>query len=127
MGSAIAGSPPSEAKGVVGREQKAGGGSMAWSKGTRIRRPRAWSVTGPYRELVRRLPRCAGSRRRLLALVERRGRGMGELGARRVTLARPARGGAARGPVAVLGGDRGGAVQRGRGAPLDPFQGFKEA
>jgi hypothetical protein len=56
---------------------------MAWSKGTRIQRPRAWSVTGPYRELVRRLPRCAGSRRRLLALVERRGRGMGELGATR--------------------------------------------
>jgi hypothetical protein len=56
---------------------------MAWGKGTRIQRPRAWSVTGPYRELVRRLPRCAGSRRRLLALVERRGRGMGELVATR--------------------------------------------
>jgi hypothetical protein len=32
---------------------------------------------------MRRLPRCAGSRRRLLALVERRGRGMGGLGATR--------------------------------------------
>jgi hypothetical protein len=30
---------------------------------------------------VCRLPRCAGSRRRLLTLVERRSRGMGELGA----------------------------------------------
>ena len=40
-------------------------------------------MTGAYRELVRRLPRCAGSRRRLLALAERRGRGMGELGATR--------------------------------------------
>ena len=33
----------------------------------------------------------------------------------RVALAGPARGGAARGPAAVLGGDRGGAVERGRG------------
>src|SRR3954466_14673246 len=41
----------------------------------------------------------------------------GPVGARRVALAGPARGGAARGPAAVLGGDRGGAVQRGRGAP----------
>ena len=40
-------------------------------------------MTGAYRELVRRLPRCAGSRRRLLALAERRARGMGELGATR--------------------------------------------
>jgi hypothetical protein len=56
---------------------------MAWRKSGRIQRPRAWSVTGPYRELVRRLPRCAGSQRRLLALVERRGQGMGELGATR--------------------------------------------
>ncbi len=56
---------------------------MAWSKSGRIQRSRAWAVTGTYRELVRRLPRCAGSRRRLLALVERRGRGMGKLGATR--------------------------------------------
>jgi hypothetical protein len=56
---------------------------MSWSKSTRIQRPRVWVVTGPYRELVRRLPRCGGSRRRLLALVERRGQGMGELGATR--------------------------------------------
>ena len=56
---------------------------MAWSEGVRIRRPQAWAAIGAYRELVRRLPRCAGSRRRLLALVERRGRGMGELGATR--------------------------------------------
>ena len=35
----------------------------------------------------------------------------GSVGARRVALARPARGGAARGPTAVLGGDRDGAVQ----------------
>ena len=56
---------------------------MAWSEGVRIGRSRAWAVTGAYRELVRRLPRCAGSRRRLLTLVERRGRGMGELGATR--------------------------------------------
>ena len=56
---------------------------MAWSKSGRIQRPQAWTVTGPYRELLRRLPRCAGSRRRLVALVERRGRGMGELGATR--------------------------------------------
>jgi putative transposase len=39
----------------------------------------------------------------------------GSVGARRVALAGPARGGAARGPAAVLDGDRGGAVQRGRG------------
>src|SRR5689334_4004566 len=39
----------------------------------------------------------------------------GSVGARRIALAGPARGGAARGPAAVLGGDRGGAVQRGRG------------
>ncbi len=56
---------------------------MAWSEGVRIRRSQAWAATGAYRELVRRLPRCAGSRRRLLALAERRGRGMGELGATR--------------------------------------------
>ncbi len=56
---------------------------MGWSKSTRIQRPRAWAVTGAYRELMRRLPRCAGSRRRLVALVERRGRDMGELGATR--------------------------------------------
>jgi hypothetical protein len=56
---------------------------MAWSKSGRIRRLQAWSVTGAYRELVRRLPRCAGSRRRLLALAERRGRGMAGLGATR--------------------------------------------
>ncbi len=49
---------------------------MAWSKGTRIQRPRAWAATGVYRELGRRLRRCGGSRRRLLALVERRNRGM---------------------------------------------------
>lgn len=53
---------------------------MAWSKGVRIERTRAWAVTGPYRELARRLRRCSGSRR-LLALAERRGRGMGESGA----------------------------------------------
>jgi hypothetical protein len=51
---------------------------MSWSKSTRIQRPRAWANTGVYRELLRRLPRCAGSKRRLLALVERRNRGMGE-------------------------------------------------
>jgi hypothetical protein len=56
---------------------------MAWRESGRIQRSQAWTVTGSYRELVRRLPRCAGSRRRLLALVERRGRGMGELGATR--------------------------------------------
>ena len=56
---------------------------MAWNRSGRIQRPQAWAVTGTYRELVRRLPRCAGSRRRLLALVERRGRGMGGLGATR--------------------------------------------
>jgi hypothetical protein len=56
---------------------------MAWRKSGRIQRPRAWSVTAPYRELVRRLSRCAGSQRRLLAMVERRGQGMGELGATR--------------------------------------------
>jgi putative transposase len=39
----------------------------------------------------------------------------GSVGARRVALAGPARGGAARGPAAVLDGGRGGAVQRGRG------------
>ena len=54
---------------------------MTWSRSGRIQRPRAWAATGAYRELVRRLRRCAGSRRRLLALVERRGRGMGGLGA----------------------------------------------
>jgi hypothetical protein len=53
---------------------------MPWSRRTTIQRPRAWAITGVYRELARRLPRCAGSRRRLLALVERRNRGMGELG-----------------------------------------------
>ncbi len=56
---------------------------MAWSGRTTIRRPQAWAATGAYRELVRRLPRCAGSRRRLLALAERRARGMGGLGASR--------------------------------------------
>ena len=56
---------------------------MAWSKSGRIKRSQAWVATGAYRELVRRLPRCSGSRRRLLALVERRGRGMGEFGATR--------------------------------------------
>jgi hypothetical protein len=56
---------------------------VGWSKSGRIQRPQAWAVTGAYRELVRRLPRCAGSRRRLLALAERRARGMGELGATR--------------------------------------------
>ncbi len=56
---------------------------MPWSKSTRIQRPRAWAVTGPYRELMRRLPRCGGSRRRLLALAGRRATGMGELGATR--------------------------------------------
>ena len=61
---------PGDGAARFGREQKAGGGSMAWSKSTRIQRPRAWSVTGPYRELGRRLPRCAGSRRRLVALAE---------------------------------------------------------
>jgi hypothetical protein len=54
---------------------------MGWSRSMRIQRPRAWAVTGAYRELMRRLPRCAGSRRRLLALAERRATGMGELGA----------------------------------------------
>ncbi len=49
---------------------------MAWSRRTTIQRPRAWANTGVYRELSRRLPRCGGSRRRLLALAERRGRGM---------------------------------------------------
>jgi hypothetical protein len=56
---------------------------MPWSKSTRIQRPRAWAVTGPYRELMRRLPRCGGSRRRLLALAGRRATGMGKLGATR--------------------------------------------
>ena len=35
--------------------------AMAWSRRTSIRRPQAWAATGAYRELVRRLPRCAGS------------------------------------------------------------------
>src|SRR3954463_13809598 len=39
----------------------------------------------------------------------------GSVGAGRVALAGPARGGAAGGAAAVLDGDRGGAVQRGRG------------
>jgi hypothetical protein len=56
---------------------------MAYSESTRIQRPQAWANTGVYRELARRLSRCGGSRRRLLALAERRGRGMGELGATR--------------------------------------------
>ena len=56
---------------------------MPWSKSTRIQRPRVWAVIGPYRELMRRLRRCGGSRRRLLALAERRARGMGEFGATR--------------------------------------------
>ena len=49
---------------------------MAWSRRTTIQRPRAWANTGVYRELSRRLPRCGGSRRRLLALIERRNEGM---------------------------------------------------
>ena len=56
---------------------------MSWSRRTTIQRPRAWALTGVYRELGRRLRRCSGSRRRLLALAERRGRGMGGLGATR--------------------------------------------
>ena len=56
---------------------------MSFSKGTRIQRPRAWANTGVYRELARRVARCGGSRRRLLALVERRDRGVGELAATR--------------------------------------------
>ena len=48
---------------------------MTWRKSTRIQRPRAGARTGVYRELARRLPRCGGSRRRLMALVERRNRG----------------------------------------------------
>jgi hypothetical protein len=52
---------------------------MAWSRSGRIQRPRAWAATRAYRELVRRLLPCAGLRR--LALVERRGKGMGGLGA----------------------------------------------
>ncbi len=56
---------------------------MSFSKGTRIQRPRSWATTGVYRELARRVARCGGSRRRLLALAERRSRGMGELGATR--------------------------------------------
>jgi hypothetical protein len=56
---------------------------MGWSRSTRIQRPRAWAVTGAYRELMRRLPRCSGSRRRLLALAGRRATGMGEFGATR--------------------------------------------
>ena len=46
---------------------------MPYSKSTRIRRPQAWATTGVYRELARRL----------LALIERRGKGMGALGATR--------------------------------------------
>lgn len=49
---------------------------MTWSRRTTIQRPRAWARTGVYRELSRRLRRCGGSRRRLLALVERRNTGM---------------------------------------------------
>ena len=49
---------------------------MAWRESGRIRRPWAWASTGVHRELTRRLPRCGGSRRRLLALVERRGRAL---------------------------------------------------
>ena len=56
---------------------------MSYGRSTRIQRPRAWAATGVHRELARRLPRCGGSRRRLLALAERRGRGMGGLGATR--------------------------------------------
>ena len=56
---------------------------MPYSKSTRIQRPRVWATTGVYRELARRLSRCGGSTRRLLALVERRGKGMGELAATR--------------------------------------------
>jgi hypothetical protein len=56
---------------------------MAWGRSTRIQRRQAWAATGAYRELARRLRRCGGSRRRLLALAERRGKGMGELGATR--------------------------------------------
>ena len=56
---------------------------MAWSRSGRIQRSQVWVVTGAYRELVRRLPRCSGSRRRLLALLERRDRGTGGLGATR--------------------------------------------
>jgi len=56
---------------------------MPYGKSTRIQRPRAWANTGVHRELARRLSRCAGSRRRLLAMTERRGKGMGELGATR--------------------------------------------
>jgi hypothetical protein len=56
---------------------------MAYRKSARIQRRQAWATTGVHRELARRLPRCGGSRRRLLALVERRGRGMGGLGATR--------------------------------------------
>ena len=44
---------------------------MAWNKSGRIQRQQVWAVTGTCRELVRRL----------LALVERRRRGMGGLGA----------------------------------------------
>lgn len=56
---------------------------MAWTRRTTIQRPRAWASTGVYRELARRLARCGGSRRRPEALVERRARGMGEVGATR--------------------------------------------
>ena len=52
-------------------------------QGHQVQRPRAWATTGVYRELARRVARCGGSRRRLLALVERRRRGMGEFGAMR--------------------------------------------
>ena len=69
---------------------------MAWGKRTTIQRPRAWTATGVYRELARRLPRCGGSRRRLEALAERRARGMGEMGATREEAAAFA---AWRGPV----------------------------
>lgn len=53
---------------------------MAWSRSTRIQRPRAWVTIGVYRELARRLPRCGGSRRWLLALIERRNKGMQDYG-----------------------------------------------
>lgn len=56
---------------------------MAWRRSTRIQRGQAWVRTGVYRELIRRLPRCGGSRRRLLGLVERRSKGMLGLGVTR--------------------------------------------
>lgn len=65
------------------RATRDAGGPMAWSRRTTIQRPRAWALTGVYRELSRRRRRCRGSRRRRLALAERRGRGMGGLGATR--------------------------------------------